>query len=140
MLPVQVLIVEDSEPFRRAAVAVVRATPPFVVAGVVESGEDCLRSVAVLHPDLVLIDVGLPGIDGVETARRLAAGAERPAVVLVSTHPQEEFTERLAGCGALAYIDKAAFGTKQLEAAWAMAVTGTARRTSSMSSERTTST
>jgi CheY-like chemotaxis protein len=74
---------------------------------------------AELRPDLVLMDVNLPGIDGIEATRRLSAGANGPVVVLLSTYDEDQF--ELAGCGAAAYVAKAAFGPDRLSEAWARA-------------------
>jgi two-component system response regulator AlgR len=114
---VRVLIVDDQEPFRRAMAAVVDATHGFVVVGQATSGEESLDVVAELGPDLVLMDVNLPGIDGIEATRRLSAGPDRPVVVLLSTYDEDQF--ELAGCGAAAYVAKAAFGPDRLSEAWA---------------------
>ncbi len=123
---VRVLVVDDQEPFRRAAAAVVGMTEPFELVGAVGSGEECLDAVPRLRPDLVLLDVGLPGIDGIETAARLAASASPPVVVLVSTYDEREFAERVAGSGAAAYVTKSAFGPERLAAVWALAGSSTA--------------
>ena len=77
MTDVRVLIVDDQEPFRRAMGAVVDATDGFVVVGSATSGEESLRSAGELRPDLVLMDVNLPGIDGIEAARRLSSRPRR---------------------------------------------------------------
>jgi two-component system response regulator AlgR len=69
-----------------------------------------------VHPDLVLLDVNLPGIDGVEASRRLTAAADGPVVVLLSTYDEDTFDR--SGCGATAYIAKAALGPERLSAAW----------------------
>ena len=74
MTEVRVLIVDDQEPFRRAMGAVVDATDGFVVVGSATSGEESLTAAAELRPDLVLMDINLPGIDGIEAARRLSRG------------------------------------------------------------------
>lgn len=116
MRDVRVLIVDDQEPFRRAMAAVVAASAGFVVVGSVTTGEDSLSAVAELGPDLVLMDVNLPGIDGVEATRRLVAGPEAPRVVLLSTYDEDQIDA--AGCGAAAYIPKASFGPDRLSAAW----------------------
>ena len=140
MAPVRVLIVDDQEPFRRAAAAVVELTDPFVVVGTVESGENCLAAVPGLRPDLVLLDVGLPGIDGLETARRLSALPRPPAVVLVSTHDEDEFGTAIRSTGAVAYIKKSAFGPARLAAAWALGSSGsTARRSTPPSAQSASS-
>jgi DNA-binding NarL/FixJ family response regulator len=116
---VRVLIVDDQEPFRRAMAAVVAETDGFVVVGSAASGEESLALAAALRPDLVLMDVHLPGIDGIEATRRLTGSPGGPVVVLLSTYDQDEFD--LAGCGAASYVPKAAFGPDRLSAAWAEA-------------------
>jgi DNA-binding NarL/FixJ family response regulator len=126
--PVRVLIVDDQEPFRRAAATVVDLTEPFLVVGAVDSGEGCLAAVPALLPDLVLMDVSLPGIDGIEAARRIADLPHPPVVVLVSTHPEDDLRDALRSCGAAAYIAKSAFGPDRLSAAWALGSSGTTAR------------
>lgn len=116
MHQVRVLIVDDQEPFRRAMATVVDATEGFVVVGSATTGEESLEAVAALSPDLVLMDVNLPGIDGVEASRRLTAVPDGPVVVLLSTYDEDQVD--VAGCGAAAYVPKAAFGPDRLSAAW----------------------
>lgn len=116
MREVRVLIVDDQEPFRRAMAAVVAAADGFEVVGSVTTGEESLTAAAELQPDLVLMDVNLPGIDGIEATRRIVAGPDAPVVVLLSTYDEDQVDA--AGCGATAYIPKAAFGPDRLSAAW----------------------
>jgi DNA-binding NarL/FixJ family response regulator len=139
MAPVRVLIVDDQEPFRRAAATVVELTDPFVVVGTAESGESCLAAVPSLRPDLVLMDVGLPGIDGMETARRLSSLPTPPVVVLVSTYDEEEFGEAARSCGAAAYVKKSVFDPGRLAAAWALGSSGRTTRSSTFPSAHSTS-
>src|SRR5215469_11062111 len=84
---VKVLIVDDQEPFRAVARTVVELTDGFDVVGEVETGEASVEAVEELQPDLVLMDVNLPGINGLEATRRIvagaASGAHRPVIVLV---------------------------------------------------------
>jgi DNA-binding NarL/FixJ family response regulator len=117
--PVRVLIVDDQEPFRLAARMVVEATDGFDVIGEAETGEDAVSMAADLAPELVLMDVNLPGIDGLEATRRILAAADVPVVLLLSTYEEEEYAPRAAECGAAAYIPKAVFGPDRLLAAWA---------------------
>jgi DNA-binding NarL/FixJ family response regulator len=121
MADVRVLVVDDQEPFRKAMAAVVEETPGFVVVGSATSGEESLTAAAALRPQLVLMDVNLPGIDGTEATRRLTATADGPVVVLLSTYDAEHFD--IEGCGAAAYVAKAAFGPDRLAQAWAAATT-----------------
>ena len=118
MTVVQVLVVDDQEPFRQAAAAVIEATVGFAVAGVVGSGEESLVAAATRQIDLVLMDVNLPGIDGLTASARLRELADPPVVVLVSTHDEEEFSDRLAEVGAVAYLSKSRFGTDSLTRVW----------------------
>jgi DNA-binding NarL/FixJ family response regulator len=66
MSDVRVLIVDDQEPFRLAMAAVVEETDGFEVGGFAVTGEESLTAVSELRPDLVLMDIHLPGIDGIE--------------------------------------------------------------------------
>jgi DNA-binding NarL/FixJ family response regulator len=121
-MPVQVLIVDDQEPFRMAARLVVEATDGFEVAGEAETGEDSVAMARELRPDLVLMDVNLPGINGLDATRQILGEREDSVVVLLlSTYEEDEYAPRAAECGAAAYIPKAAFGPDRLEAAWAAA-------------------
>ena len=113
---VRVLIVDDQEPFRRAMGAVVEETAGFVVVGSATSGEESLALASELRPQLVLMDVNLPGIDGIEATRQLTSGPDGPVVVLLSTYDEDQFN--IDGCGAAAYVAKAAFGPDRLSEAW----------------------
>lgn len=113
----RVIVVDDQEPFRRAMAVVVDETDGFIVVGSADSGEHCLDLAARVEPDLVLLDVHMPGIDGVEAARRLSAAPGAPAVVLLSTYDEDELD--YSACGAAAYLPKATFGPDRLTATWA---------------------
>jgi len=124
-MPVRVLIVDDQEPFRMAARMVVEATEGFEVVGESETGEDSVERARELAPDLVLMDVNLPGINGLEATRQiLAEGKGSVVVLLLSTYEEEEYAPRAAECGAAAYVPKAVFGPDRLEQAWAAATSG----------------
>ena len=120
-MPVRELIVDDHEPFRVAARMVVEATDGFDVVGEAETGEDSVRMAEELAPDLVLMDVNLPGINGLDATRQILAASDVVVVLLLSTYEEEEYAPRAAECGAAAYIPKAVFGPDRLEAAWAAA-------------------
>ncbi|MGZ8570841.1 MAG: response regulator, partial [Actinomycetota bacterium] len=118
---VRVLIVDDQEPFRLAARMVVEATEGFDVVGESETGEESVTMAAELTPDLVLMDVNLPGINGLDATRQILASSDTVVVLLLSTYEEEEYAPRAAECGAAAYIPKAVFGPDRLEEAWAAA-------------------
>ena len=120
----RVLIVDDQAPFRMVARAVVELTEGFEVAGEVETGEASVEAARELRPDLVLMDVNLPGINGIEATRRIlgASQSSQPVVVLVlSTYEASEYGPQASEAGAAAFIPKADFNPERLVDAWAAA-------------------
>ncbi len=115
---VRVLIVDDQEPFRSAARMVVEMSDGFEVAGEAESGEEGVELASELDADLVLMDVYLPGIDGLEATRQITAVDGAPRVLVMSTHESEEFAEAALAAGAIAFVPKSQFGMDELAAAW----------------------
>jgi DNA-binding NarL/FixJ family response regulator len=116
---VRVLVVDDQELYLRAMSAVVRETPGFEVVGSAASGERAVELSATLHPDLVLMDVNLPGIDGLEATRRLLRLLPGLVVLLVSTYDEEAGASLVGESGAAGYFTKASFEPDGLVAAWA---------------------
>jgi DNA-binding NarL/FixJ family response regulator len=118
-MSVRVLIVDDQEPFRAAARTVVELTDGFEVVGEAGSGETGVNAARELRPDLVLMDVNLPGIDGLEATRRiLADSAGEIAVVMLSTYEADEYAPRAVQVGAAAYIPKSEFEPDRLTDTW----------------------
>jgi DNA-binding NarL/FixJ family response regulator len=121
-MTVRVLIVDDQEPFRLAARTVVELTDGFEVAGESETGEAAVDAARNLGPDLVLMDVNLPGMDGMEATRRiLAESGNRVVVLMLSTYEADEYAPRAAEVGAAAYIPKSEFEPDRLADAWSAA-------------------
>src|SRR4051794_36985401 len=87
---VRVMTVDDQAAFRSVAREVIEATPGFQHLGEAKSGEAALALVGELGPDLVLLDVCMPGLDGVETARRLSASFPELMIVLISAANVED--------------------------------------------------
>ena len=121
---VRVLIVDDQMPFREASRMVVELTDGFEVAGEAETGEQALAMVKELHPDLVLMDVQMPGIDGIETTRRISAMSEAPVVVVLSTHESGNYRGVAEEAGAFTFIPKSQFDMEGLEETWREAQAG----------------
>jgi two-component system invasion response regulator UvrY len=116
---VTVLVVDDQVPFRMAAKAVVGATAGFAVVGEARSGEEALDQVAELTPMLVLMDINMDGISGIEATRRIATDFPTSRVILLSTYDADDLPADARSCGAIAYIHKEQFGPDVLESAWA---------------------
>jgi DNA-binding NarL/FixJ family response regulator len=117
-VPVPVLIVDDQAPFRRAAKAVLAATPGFDAVGEAESGEQALDLVGALAPALVLMDINMPGIDGIEASRRIVDGHPGTVVFLLSTYRADDLPAGARDCGAAGYIHKEDFGSAVLRDLW----------------------
>ena len=117
--PVPVLIVDDQAPFRRAARAVVTATPGFEVVGEAESGEEAVELADALSPGLVLMDINLPGINGIEATRRITAAHPRAVVMLLSTYQAGDIPPDAGDSGAAQYVHKEEFGPAVVRDVWA---------------------
>jgi DNA-binding NarL/FixJ family response regulator len=113
---VRVLVVDDHEAFRMAAAAVVAATDGFSLVGSAANGEASLTAVEQLRPDLVLMDIHLPGISGVESARRIRERQPGVRVLLLSSYDTYDDAEN---CGALGYLPKRTLSPSRLQGVWA---------------------
>jgi DNA-binding NarL/FixJ family response regulator len=116
---VGVLIVDDQAPFRKAARAVVELTLGFEVIAEAESGEEAVTLADELAPRLVLMDINLPGINGVEATRRILAAHPEIVVMLLSTYRIEDLPPGADDCGAATYVNKEQFGPHVVEQVWA---------------------
>ena len=115
---VRVLIVDDQAPFRDASRMVVEMTDGFEVCGEATNGTEALERIAELHPDLVLMDVQMPGIDGIETTRRISALPDPPPVIVMSTHESGDYEAVAVAAGAVGFIPKSQFGFDTLAEMW----------------------
>lgn len=115
---VRVLIVDDQLPFREAARMVVEMTDGFEVAGEAVNGDQALDLVEQLQPDLVLMDVQMPGMDGIETTRRIRALTDPAVVVVMSTHESGDYQGMALEAGAVGFLPKSNLGFDTLVEMW----------------------
>jgi CheY-like chemotaxis protein len=101
----KLLIVDDHDGFRSFA-RTLFAGDGFEVTGEAADGESALEAVSEQHPDVVLLDVQLPGIDGFEVAERLAASDDPPVVVMTSTREASDYGERLEHAPVVGFVPK----------------------------------
>jgi len=115
---VSVLIVDDQAPFRAVARTVIQLAPGFSVVGEAASGEEAVDMAAALHPAMVLMDINLPGIDGIEATRQIVAAAPDTVVIMLSTYRSDDLPSDAADCGAARYVHKEDFGPGILREIW----------------------
>lgn len=119
MTAVPVLIVDDQVPFRRAARMVVTATPGFEVVGEAVTGEEAVEQFEALAPGLVLMDINLPGISGIEATRRITESHPDAVVLLLSTYRADDLPADATTCGAAGYVNKEQFEPAVVLDLWA---------------------
>src|SRR4051794_8139758 len=115
---VGVLIVDDQAPFRAVARTVVTLAAGFAVVGEAASGEEAVAMAADLHPAMVLMDINLPGINGIEATRQIVAAAPETVVIMLSTYRADDLPSDAADCGAARYVHKEDFGPAILREIW----------------------
>ena len=115
---VRVLIVDDQVVFRQAARDVISATAGFEPVGDAASGEEAVAAVERLRPELVLLDIRMPGIGGIEAARRIIEAHPGTVVVLISIEDAGEFADDGRATGAAAFVRKQDFGPALLRSIW----------------------
>ena len=116
---VSVVVVDDQAPFRDAARAVVDRVAGFDIVAEAASGEEAIDTVAALQPDLVLMDINMGGIDGIEATSRIMARHPDTMVVLLSTYALDDLPPAARTSGAAAYVNKDEFGGRILRRLWA---------------------
>ena len=104
-MPTTVLVVDDHQSFRSTARSLLESEG-FDVVGEADDGMSALRASRELQPDLVLLDVNLPDIDGFDVAARLTAADDAPAVILVSSRDGSDFGSCVERSGARGFIPK----------------------------------
>jgi DNA-binding NarL/FixJ family response regulator len=101
-----VLIVDDQPPFLRAVRQLLESTRRFTILAEATSGEQALDLAVRLRPQLVLMDVRLPGLTGIQATRHIVDRLPQTVVVLVSTHRRADLPPGLEDCGAAAFTRK----------------------------------
>ena len=112
----RVLIVEDYEPMRRYIVTKIKAQPELRVVGEVTDGIDAVQKAEELQPDLILMDVGLPSLDGIEATRRIQKVSPKSKILFVTENRSLDIAEEALRSGGLGYVLKSDAGRDLLPA------------------------
>ncbi len=112
------MVADDQPSFRRATAAAVSTLDGFVMAGVCVSGEDAVDRVRERGADLLLMDIHMPGMGGIEAARLIHAAHPGVVIVLMSTYDAEDLPAGAAACGASSYVRKEQLGPDALLQIW----------------------
>jgi DNA-binding NarL/FixJ family response regulator len=113
-----VLVIDDHASFRSAVRRLLATSPGLVLAGEAERGETAVLETRRLGADLVLMDVAMPGMGGIEATRALKKHRPRTVVVLISTVRPDELTPEAALCGADEILWKGDLNRRTLETIW----------------------
>jgi DNA-binding NarL/FixJ family response regulator len=116
MAEFRVLVVEDYEPFRRFVCSTLSKRPDLQIVGEVSDGLEAVLKVRELRPDLILLDVGLPTLNGIEAARRIRELSPTSRIVFVSQESSAEVVQEAFRVGALGYLFKTQAGVDLLAA------------------------
>jgi two-component system, NarL family, invasion response regulator UvrY len=103
---INVLVVDDHDLIRAGLARMLKDDPHIKVVGEAASGEEALTAVRTLQPDVVLMDLKMPGIGGLEATRRIKKSHEKVRVVVVSAFIDDPFLDRVMESGASAYVSK----------------------------------
>lgn len=100
------VIVDDHVLFRQGLAALLKEQPGWTVVGEAGSGEEAIALAATLQPDVVLIDVEMPGIGGIEAAQQIRAVSARTTIVALSMYTNAHYQDRMRRAGASAFVRK----------------------------------
>jgi DNA-binding NarL/FixJ family response regulator len=107
MLKVRVFLVDDFEPWRRFVSSILKNYPRFVISLEVSDGLQAVAKAAELCPDLILLDIGLPGLNGMEAARRIRNVSPHSKIIFLTENRSEDIAEEAFRIGAAGYVVKA---------------------------------
>ena len=110
------LVVDDYEPFRRFVCSTLRKRPEFQLVGEASDGLEAVHKSEELQPDLIVLDIGLPTLNGIEAARRIRKLSPRSKILFLSQESSTDVVREALSSGALGYLVKTQAGSELLPA------------------------
>jgi two-component system response regulator NreC len=111
-MPYKILIIDDSELVRKGVTEMLTAISEATICGEAHDAEQGIRMVAELEPDLILLDVSMPGMNGLDAARQIRAHSAAVKILMMSQHDAAHLLPGAIAAGANGCIDKTEIGTK----------------------------
>jgi len=112
----RIIVVDDYDPFRRFICSTLRKRPELQIVGEVPDGLEAVQKAEELQPDLIVLDIGLPSLNGIEAARRIRKLSPKSKILFVSQESSADLVQEALALGALGYIVKADAGKELLTA------------------------
>jgi DNA-binding NarL/FixJ family response regulator len=116
VIPVRVLVVEDFVPFRRLILSTLASMPDLQVVGEVSNGVEAVQKAVELQPDLILLDIGLPSLNGIEAARQIRELVPESKIIFLTQESSADVVQEALNLGAWAYVVKTEAGSELLTA------------------------
>ena len=112
MKTIRTILVDDSPEFLALVSEHLAAAGGFEIAATATAGEQAVKLACELAPDLVLLDLMMPGMNGIEASRRITAGAKAPVVIMLTLHDNQEYRQAARGAGADGFVAKSLLRTE----------------------------
>ena len=112
----RLLIVDDHEIFRRGLRALLEPSSEWQICGEAVDGLDAIAQCKSLKPDIVVLDVSMPGLNGLEAARRIKQEKPEPQIVIITQHDSPQIRSAALEAGAQAFVTKSAVGSELVSA------------------------
>ena len=106
MMPVRILVADDHAAVRRGVINILTSAGNLVVCGEAQNGDEAIRKTRELQPDLILLDISMPDLNGIEVARRIREEFAGARILIMTQHDARRMLPRVLAVGALACVDK----------------------------------
>ena len=116
MTKIRVLLADDHDLFRQGVRRLLEGSPDLEVVGEARTGQDTVRLVEELAPDIVLLDISMPALSGIDAARLIKTASPRTGIIILTVHADEEFLFEAIKAGAMGYLLKDASADELIRA------------------------